>query len=43
MMRRLLGAILTKENLWALMLVLILVALVVLTSNSGPRWIYQGF
>jgi len=42
-MRRLLGAILTKENLWALLLGLVLVALVVMTASSGPRWIYQGF
>ncbi|MGA2112895.1 MAG: hypothetical protein ABSG98_12235 [Anaerolineales bacterium] len=42
-MRRLLRAILTRENLWALVLGLVLVALVVLTANSGPRWIYQGF
>lgn len=42
-MKKILSAILTRENLWALLLALVLVVLVVLTANSGPRWIYQGF
>ncbi len=33
----------TRENLWALVLCLILVALVILTASSAPIWIYQGF
>jgi hypothetical protein len=33
----------TRENLWALVLCLILVALVILTASSVPTWIYQGF
>ena len=33
----------TRENLWALLFCLILVALVVLTASSAPIWIYQGF
>ncbi len=33
----------TRENLWALILCLILVALVILTASSAPIWIYQGF
>ena len=32
-----------KENLWALMLALMLVALVIFTADSSPLWIYQGF
>jgi hypothetical protein len=39
MIRRLL----TRENLWALLFSLILVALVILTASSAPIWIYQGF
>jgi hypothetical protein len=35
--------IFTTENLWALALALILVALVILTASSAPVWIYQGF
>jgi hypothetical protein len=33
----------TRENLWALIFCLILVALVVLTASNAPAWIYQGF
>jgi len=33
----------TRENLWALLLCLILISLVVLTASSAPIWIYQGF
>jgi hypothetical protein len=34
---------LTRENLWALALCLIVIALVVLTADNSPQWIYQGF
>ena len=33
----------TRENLWAALFCLILVALVILTASSAPTWIYQGF
>jgi hypothetical protein len=36
-------SIFSRENLWALLLCLILVALVVFTASSAPVWIYQGF
>jgi hypothetical protein len=36
-------SIFSRENLWALVLALILVALVILTASSAPTWIYQGF
>lgn len=39
MMRRLL----TRENLYALALCLIVILLIVVTSDSSPQWIYQGF
>jgi hypothetical protein len=35
--------IFTRENLWALLLCLLLVALVILTADASPQWIYQGF
>lgn len=35
--------ILTRENLWALALCLILILLVIFTADSAPLWIYQGF
>lgn len=33
----------SRENLWALILALILTLLVILSSDSSPLWIYQGF
>ncbi len=35
--------IFTRENLLALVFCLILVMLVILTADSAPIWIYQGF
>ncbi len=35
--------ILSKENLYALLLCLILIAIVILTADQSPQWIYQGF
>jgi hypothetical protein len=35
--------IVSRENLYALLLALLLVALVVLTADQAPQWIYQGF
>jgi hypothetical protein len=39
MLRRLFS----RENLYALLLCLILIAIVVLTADQAPQWIYQGF
>jgi len=33
----------TRENLFALLLCLILIALVIFTADTSPTWIYQGF
>jgi len=35
--------IFTRENLWALALCLILIALIIFTASNAPAWIYQGF
>ena len=32
-----------KEFLYALILALIILAVVVMTSDQSPQWIYQGF
>jgi hypothetical protein len=39
----LLRRIFSKENLWALVLAIALMLLVVVTADSSPLWIYQGF
>lgn len=43
LLNRLARMLFTRENLWALALCLILIALVVLTADLSPTWIYQGF
>jgi len=35
--------IFSRENLWALAICLMLVALIIFSSGSSPRWLYQGF
>jgi hypothetical protein len=42
-MPKLLRSLFTKENLLALLLCLILIALVIFTADTSPTWIYQGF
>ncbi len=43
MLRKFLSAVFSRENLLALLLALLLVALVVFTVDTSPTWIYQGF
>jgi hypothetical protein len=33
----------SRENLAALLLCLILIALLIATADHAPQWIYQGF
>jgi hypothetical protein len=33
----------TRENLYALVLCLIAILLLIVTTDSSPQWIYQGF
>lgn len=33
----------TRENLFAVLLCLILIALAIFTADTSPTWIYQGF
>jgi len=35
--------LLTRENLFALMVALTLILLAIVTAESAPQWIYQGF
>ncbi len=43
MLRRIYRSVFTRENLLALLLALILIALVIFTADTSPTWIYQGF
>jgi len=33
----------TRENLLALALCLIVILLIIVTTDAAPQWIYQGF
>ena len=43
MFRRIIDSIFSRENLLALLLTLIVIALLVFTADTTPEWIYQGF
>jgi len=42
-MKKIVQVLFTRENLMAVMLCLILIALVIFTADTSPTWIYQGF
>jgi hypothetical protein len=35
--------ILTRENVFALVVCLVAIGLLIVTTDSAPTWIYQGF
>lgn len=41
--RGVMGKIFSRENLIALVLCIILILLIIVTSDASPEWIYQGF
>lgn len=42
-MRKITQDLLTRENILAILLCLILIALLIFTADTSPTWIYQGF
>ncbi|MGQ9832877.1 MAG: hypothetical protein ACUVRJ_03610 [Candidatus Villigracilaceae bacterium] len=42
-MKRIFSRIFSYENLLALLLCIILIALTIFTVDTTPTWIYQGF
>jgi hypothetical protein len=38
-----LSKLFSRENLYAILLCLILIAIIILTADKAPLWIYQGF
>ena len=42
-MKKIVQILFTRENLMAVLLCLILIALVIFTTDTSPTWIYQGF
>ena len=43
MFKKIYSSIFSRENLLALLLALIVIALAVFTADTTPDWIYQGF
>lgn len=43
MFGRLLRRLFSRENLMAVALCLVVILLIIVTSDSAPQWIYQGF
>jgi hypothetical protein len=43
MLRKMFSSVFSREHLLAFLLALIIIALVVLTADVTPEWIYQGF
>jgi hypothetical protein len=39
----LLKRLFSRENVFALLLCAIIVLLIIITADSSPQWIYQGF
>ena len=42
-MRKLIRGVFSRENFYAVLLCLILIAILILTADQAPQWIYQGF
>ena len=42
-MKKLFRRLFTRENLYALLLCLILIMILIVTADQAPQWIYQGF
>ena len=42
-MKKVVRVIFSRENVLAILLCLILIALVIFTADTSPTWIYQGF
>jgi len=43
LLKKIISILFTRENLLALLLCFILIALVIFTADTSPTWIYQGF
>jgi len=42
-LKRFLLNLITFENMLALLLALIVIAVIIMTADTAPQWIYQGF
>lgn len=42
-MKNIFKHLLSRENVYAIALCMIVILLLIVTSDSSPQWIYQGF
>lgn len=42
-MKTIFKRLLSRENVYAVALCIIVILLLIVTSDSAPQWIYQGF
>jgi hypothetical protein len=42
-LRKIFRSLFTRENLLALLLCLLLIAILIFSADLAPQWIYQGF
>ena len=43
LLQKLIHLIFSRENVFAVMLCLIIILLIIVTADTAPQWIYQGF
>ncbi len=43
LLQKLIRLIFSRENVFAVMLCLIIILLIIVTADTAPQWIYQGF
>lgn len=43
LIKTLLNHLFSRENIFALLLALIVIFVIIVTADSSPQWIYQGF
>ncbi|MBN2303599.1 MAG: hypothetical protein JXQ72_03935 [Anaerolineae bacterium] len=41
--KRIFSRIVSRENVFALLLCVVLVLVIIVTADAAPQWIYQGF
>ena len=43
LVKNLFRSLITRENLYAVLLCLLLIGILIMTAATSPQWIYQGF
>jgi hypothetical protein len=43
MLQKIRSRLFTRENVYALLLCLLIVMLIIVTTDTAPQWFYQGF